>query len=686
MNDRKAKGPRSIALVGPYSGGKSSLLESILFVTGVIGRKGRPGEGAMVADSAPDARERQMSTELSVATAPYLDDSFTFLDCPGSIEFLQETMNALIGADAAVVVCEPDASKALVLSPILHYLGEKGIPHLIFVNKIDKASGPVRDLLPALQEVSAKPLVLRQIPIREGDAVTGYVDLASERAYVYRDNAASERIDLPASIAEREASARYEMLEKLADFDEQLMETLLEEKTPAPERIFADLADDLRQCLIVPVLLGSAITDHGVRRLLKALRHEVPAAAAAASRLGVPETGAGESIAQVLKTYHTAQSGKLSLARVWAGTVKDGAILNGERVGGLFRMKGAEAQKIAEAQAGEVVAFGRLEKTETGATLSSARDGVPPLPRAERLKPVFSLAVTSKNRNDEVKLSGALAKICEEDPSLHFEQNQATREFLLSGQGDIHLKVAFARLRHKFGLELEGHRPKIAYREAIRHGTKQHGRFKRQSGGHGQFGDVHLEIRPLPRGEGFRFENRIVGGVVPRQFIPAVEDGVVEYLQEGPLGFPVVDVSVALYDGSYHTVDSSELAFKTAARLAMSEGMPKCDPVLLEPIGRIEVMAPSEHTSKVNSLLTGRRGQILGFDAREGWPGWDCVSAYLPETELADLIVELRSLTQGVGTFVFTFDHLQELSGRLADEIVAKFGRGAHHERKVSNL
>jgi len=670
MSARKPSGPRTVALVGPYLSGKTTLLESLLFATGAVARRGTVSEKNTVGDSSLEARERQMTVEVNAATTTFMGDSFTFLDCPGSIEFFQETCNVLPGVDAAVVVCEAEPAKVLNLGPIMQLLDAQNIPHFLFVNKIDKASGQVRDLLEALQTVSSVPLVLRQVPIRTGDAVTGYVDLASERAYVYRDNAPAEVVELPSTMAERKASARYAMLEKLADFDDKLMEALLEEQEPSRDIVFADLAKDLQERLIVPVLLGAADTGHGVNRLLKALRHEVPAHAAAAGRIGVDPTAA-EPLAQVLKTYVTPHGGKLSLARIWSGTIKDGVVLNGERVAGLFRMKGAQTEKLPQAGAGEVVALGRLEAVHTGDTLVAAKEVAKPLPRAQKLPAVFGLAISTANRNDEVKLSAALSKLIDEDPSLTFEQTTDTHQFLLWGQGDIHLKVAFARLKNKYGLTVEGQRPKVAYKEAIKKSVTQHGRHKRQSGGHGQFGDVHLEIKPLPRGSGFAFENRIVGGVVPKNFIPAVEAGVKEYLQAGPMGFPVVDVAVALFDGSYHAVDSSEMAFKTAARIAMTEAMPKCDPVLLEPIYRVEVAVPSEYTSRVNGLLSGRRGQILGFDARAGWPGWDLVSAYLPQAEIHDLIVELRSITQGVGTFTFQYDHLQELTGRLADQVLA---------------
>jgi elongation factor G len=669
MSNGTAAGPRNVALVGPYLSGKTTLLESILFATGAINRKGSVSEGNTVGDSSPEARAREMGVELNVAGTTYLGDELTFLDCPGSIEFLQEAYNALLGVDAAVVVCEADATKAATLGPLLKFLEDQGIPRLIFVNKIDRATGRVQDLLAALQAVSTRPLVLRQVPIREAEQVTGYLDLASERAYLYRPDQASEIIELPDAMTDTKAEARYEMLEKLADFDDTLMEQLLEDVEPPNEEVFVQLTKDLREGHIVPVLLGAGEHLHGVKRLLKALRHEVPGPAAAVGRLGLE--GDGAPLAQVLKTYHTMHGGKLSVARVWRGAVKDGATLNGDRVAGVYRLMGLQTEKMAEAKAGVVVAFGRLEGARTGDTLSTGKPDLE-LPRAEILPPVYHLAVTAADRADEVKLSGAVAKVVEEDPSLSLEQNQDTQEMLLWGQGDIHLKIAFDRLKSKYGLDVVTRVPKVPYKEAIRKPITQRGRHKRQTGGHGQFGDVVLEIKPLPRGSGFQFDNKIVGGVVPKQYIPSVENGVKEYLTEGPLGFPVVDLSVTLIDGSFHAVDSSDMAFKTAGRIAMVEALPQCNPVLLEPIFLVEISVPSEATSKVNGVITGRRGQILGFDARAGWPGWDTVSAHMPQAEIHGLIVELRSLTLGVGTYTWKYDHLQELTGRQADLVLAE--------------
>ena len=388
------------------------------------------------------------------------------------------------------------------------------------------------------------------------------------------------------------------------------------------------------------------------------------------TRLGLDPTGS-DAICQVLKTYNLAQIGKLSLVKIFQGTLAEGVQLSGTRPSGLFDMMGQQTKKRPDASMGEVVALGRMDDITIGDTLSTGKEP-DPLPRATVLEPVYGLAIAAANRNDEVKLSGALSKLMEEDPSYVVEHNQDTHEMVLHGQGEIHLRVAMARLQNKSAVEVGTTRPKIPYKEAIQKSVQQHGRFKRQTGGHGQFGDVHIEVKPLPRGSGFQFEDKIVGGVIPKTYIPAVEAGVKEYLAKGPLGYPVVDLSVKLYDGSHHAVDSSEIAFKTAGRIAMNEALPKCSPVLLEPILSVQIFVPSDYTAKINQLISGRRGQILGFEGREGWLGWDVVSAQIPHSEMLDLIVELRSLTQGVGTYSSKFDHLQELTGRLADQVLAE--------------
>ncbi|HWA46400.1 MAG TPA: elongation factor G [Hypericibacter adhaerens] len=682
MGEKTTAAPRCAALVGPYLSGKTTLLESLLFVTGAVSRKGTIKEGNTVGDSAPEARARKMSVEIASATTEFLGESWCFLDCPGSVELAREAQQALMVADAAIVVCEPEPAKALTLAPLLKFLDDRKIPHLLFVNKMDIAPYRVAELMAALQAVSARPLVLRQVPIRTADKngvdqITGYVDLVSERAYQYKPGQPSDLMKMPETVLEREQTARRSLLESLADFDDALLEQLLEDAVPSKDSIYQQLTKDLAADLIVPVFLGAAERDHGVRRLLKTLRHEVPDVRETAKRLGIA-SDAGDTVAQVFKTYHQAHTGKLSLARVWSGKLQDGMTLSGHRVGSVSRMKGHELAKLAGAAAGEVVALGRMEEVAGGALLSASGKARTTTPWPAKPAPLFSLAIDTENRADEVKLTAALHKLVEEDEALSVDQNPDTHELVLWGQGEIHLQIAIDRLRLKYNLPVKSHRPQVNYKETIRKGTKQHSRFKRQSGGHGQFADIHVGISPLPRGKGFEFHDEIVGGAVPRQYIPSVEEGVREYLVRGPLGFPVVDLAVTLTDGQFHTVDSSDMAFKTAARMAMTEALPNCEPVLLEPIYAVTVTVPTEFTSRVHGLISGRRGQILGFDAKEGWSGWDEVSAHMPQSELHDLIIELRSLTLGVGTFAWKFDHLQELIGRIADKVVEQRVQPAH--------
>jgi elongation factor G len=671
MGSHIQMGPRSIALIGPYSSGKTTLMEAMLHVCGEVARKGNVDDGTTVGDSAKEARARNMSVEVNSAHFSFMGETFHVLDCPGSVEFLQESKNALIGVDAAVLVCEPDPDRAITLLPLLKVLEENQIPTFIFVNKIDRAKGTVHALFQSLEEVSHRDLVLRQIPIVRDGIITGYVDLASERAYVYKEGEPSQIIEMPPELAEQEGTSRFTMLETLADYDDDLMEELLEDINPEKEEIYGLLQEDLQKGFVLPVFMGSANSEHGIRRLLKALRHEVSDNGSTVTRMGLPETS-NNVIARVLKTYMSAQGGKMSLVRIWSGEISDGDVFQEGRISGIFSLQGSKSKKISKAVAGEIVALGRMDNLHTGDFLSE--DVKIGNGNIDRLEPVFDFSLQAQRREEDVKLSAALTKLTEEDPSLVAEHRQETQELVLKGQGEIHLKVALERLRNKYGLDVSSSVPRIAYREAIRKGTVHHARFKKQSGGHGQFGDVKIEIKPLARGDGFQFKDTIVGGSVPKQYIPAVEHGVKDYLGEGPLGFPVVDISVTLLDGQHHAVDSSENAFRSAARLAMSEGMPDCSPVLLEPICKVEIAMPTEFTSRVNGLVSSRRGQILGFDAREGWPGWEILNVMLPEREIRDMITELRSATQGVGTFKYEFDHLQELTGSLAEKIVDTHG------------
>ncbi len=669
MAEALAAGTRCAVLVGPYLSGKTTLLESLLFATGAIPRTGTVKDGNTVGDAAPESRARQMSAELSVGETEYLGDKWVFVDCPGSVELVQEAFNALLVADTAVIVCEPSPDKAMMLAPLFRFLDEHDIPHMVFINKMDVAYQPVSAVLEALQAASNRPLVLRQVPIKDGEDITGYVDLVSERAYQYKPGEASDLVSIPESISDEEQTARQQMLESLADFDDTLLEQLLEDVVPPSEEVYQQLTKDLRERLIVPVFLGAAEQDSGVRRLLKALRHEAPSPEETAVRRGI--TGDGEPVAQVFKTMHAAHSGKLSIVRVLRGTLSDGVTLNGKRIGGLFGLLGNQQKKKMQAVLGDVVALGRMDDVATGDVLTESGSPPPDIaPWPDVLEPVYAMAIAAENRADEVKLTGGLQRLNEEDSSVTYRQEDDTRQLVLLGQGEIHLRIALEKLKNRYNVAAVSARPRVPYKETIRKTVSQHARFKRQTGGHGMFGDVHVDIKPMPRGAGFEFANSIVGGAVPKQYIPAVEAGAKEFIAEGPLGFPVVDISVTLTDGQFHAVDSNEMSFKLAAREAMKEGLPKCNPVLLEPILKVDIDVPADFTNKVHGLISGRRGQILGFNPKEGWQGWDTVSAMMPQSEIHDLIIELRSLTQGVGTYHAAFDHLQELTGRLAEQVV----------------
>jgi elongation factor G len=660
--------------VGPFQSGKTTLLEAILARTGAIPRIGSVDAGTSHGDSSPEARKHKMGLSLTAVTTEFMGENYTFLDCPGSVEFAHDMRAALPAVDAAVVVCEADERKLPQLQLILRELEDLGIPRFLFLNKIDRASKRIRDVLDSLQPASRIPLVLRQIPIWNGELIAGYVDLALERAFVYREHKPSEVIALEGGDLDREKEARFSMLEKLADHDDALMEQLLEDVPPPRDAVFDDLARELREGVICPVLLGSALRENGVLRLLKALRHEAPDITETAARLGV--SSAKEAVGYVFKTQHLQHGGKLSLARVFAGHLGDGDnVLSsaGEaaRVSGISAVGGGHDSKRSQAGPGDVVALGKLDAIKTGDTFGNGKAAPSALVEINATPPVLALALAAADRKDDVKLGQSLQRLNEEDPSLTVIHDPQTHDIVLWGQGEMHLRVALERLHDRYGVSVKSHPPAIGYRETIRKPVTQRGRHKKQSGGHGQFGDVVLEVKPQPRGEGFTFTEKVVGGAVPRNYIGAVEEGAIDGLRAGPLGFPVVDVHVTLTDGSYHSVDSSDMAFRTAARIGIAEALPQCQPVLLEPIHSVEIVCPTDATAKVNAILSGRRGQILGFDTREGWPGWDVVRATMPESEIGDLIIELRSATAGAGSFTRTFDHMAEVTGRTADQIVA---------------
>mgnify|MGYP000740096385 CR=1 FL=1 len=632
---------RAVGLVGPNGSGKTSLFEALLAATGTLARAGSVEAGTSLGDASPEARARRQSTELSIADMTWLGDRFALVDTPGSVHFAHDAAHLLPALDLAILVVDPDPARAGLAQPVLKAIEAAGVPHLIFVNRIDQARGRIRDLIEALQPMSAAPLVARQLPIREGEAVTGFVDLALERAWRYRPGKPSEPIAMPEGLAEREHEARFHMLEALADHDDTLLEALVEGAEPDAARVFADLREELAANHIVPLLFGSATSGWGITRLLKAMRHETPAPAAAAARVHAPGG------AFVFKVSHAAAVGRLALARLF-GPLPAGAAA--------IALKGDETAKATVPGVGAIVG---LAKSDVAAPA--------PLPAG----PV-SLIVTPHDRKDDVRLSGALAKLVEEDVGLRLERDEESGHVALRGQSDEHLRLALDRLARRWGVAVDTAPPPTPYREAIRARAAHRARHKKQSGGHGQFADVAVEVWPLARGEGFIFESRVTGGAIPKQYFGACEAGARDALAEGPLGFPVVDVGVAITDGQAHSVDSSDLAFRTAARMAVAEALKAARPYLLEPVAKVSIDAPAAATARLTSGVAGRRGQILGFEPLDGWAGWDRVEAIIPLAEVGVLASDARAHSQGLARVTASFDHLAELGGKLAEDVVAR--------------
>jgi elongation factor G len=672
---RGSPGARSIALVGPFQSGKTTLLEAILARCGAIDRAGTVAAGNTVGDASPEARARAMSVEPNIAAASFLGQTFHFIDCPGSVEFQYDMRTILPGVDAAVVVCEADDRKLPALELVMRELEEADIPRFLFLNKIDTASRRVRETLASLQKASRTALLLRQIPIWKNGIAVGFIDLALERAFIYREHAPSEVVALPSDEAPREKEARFSMLEKLADYDDSLMESLLGDMEPPRDLVFDDLSRELRERHVVPVFIGAAQRGNGVTRLLKALRHEAPGIEATRVRNGV--AAEGPPIAQVLRSVHTGHGGKVSVVRVLRGAMTEGDVgvssAGAEsRIGGVLDIKGADHKRRGPVQAGDLAGFARLDSVPTGDAFMLGKQRPPLITSSAPPAPVHAVVIAAKDRKDDVRLTGALAKLTDEDPSLVVEHRADLGEMRLGGQGEMHIKVALDRLQNRFGIAVATSAPQVGCRETVRGAAQAHGRHKKQSGGHGQFGDVQIELRPLPRGDGVRFVDRIHGGTVPRQYIPSVEAGVREFCEKGPLGHPLVDIEVTLTDGAYHTVDSSDMAFRQAARIAMGEAVMQARSVLLEPILSVEIATPSDALSKATALVTSRRGQLLGYDARPGWQGWEIIKAHIPEAEMGGLIVELRSATAGAGSFTAEFDHLAETAAKPAESAAAR--------------
>jgi elongation factor G len=662
---------RTIAFVGPHHSGKTTLVEAVLASSGAIGRRGSITDGTTVTDYEPEDVTHLQSTTVGFAHTQADGIDITIADTPGFIDFFEETKAVLAGVDAAVVVVEADPSRVVQTQMIVDRLEQARMPHLFVINKMDRPGADWPGTLAALQSAYGRHVVAEQYPFGSAEHFFGYADLADRKAYRFTGDRETEDA-IPAGSDEAVDRARRELLEAMADFDDQLMEELLEGTEPPLDEIERDLCNECAHDHIVPVLVAAGLSGAGVPALVRAIEHWFPSPLEAphvdAEGRPITPDPAGPVIAQVVKTSIHPQSGKLSIVRVLSGTIKPDATLTNVskgdervRLGGLYRLQGKKQEPLSEAGPGSIVALARLETVATGETLTSNGHKVL-LPRIAFAEPVFAVAIKPKERIDEAKISQMLARIVDEDPALRLRRAPVTNELLLEGSGEQHVSIAVERLARKYRVEVETAPPTIPYQETITTATEVHARYKHQTGGHGQFGDVWLRFEPRERGSGFSFEEKIVGGVVPRQFIPAVEKGVREALAHGTSGYPVTDLHVTLYDGQYHEVDSSEQSFKTAAGMGVRDALPKCNPVVLEPIVHVTVTVPSAYTSTVIQQLTGKRGQILGMNPADR-AGFDTVEAYVPQVELSRYITELRTATQGLGTYSWRHERYDPVPG-----------------------
>ncbi len=638
---------KCIAILGPNGVGKSTLADRLCGLEG--GRL-----------SAPEP------FEIRMADMTFLGEPWTILDCPGSLEFLQQSMDALLVADIAVICVAPNPDQAVLSAPFIRLAEQAGVPHALFVNRIDETQSRARDIVEALQSYSRNPVVLRQIPMRDQGRIIGSVDLVSERAWKYRAGEPSELIEIPEDLMDRETEARGEFLENLSEYDDWLLEELVEDRVPANDSVYGICTRMLSENTAVPAFIGSAELGNGVFRLMKALRHEAPGVAA------LSERSANAALAASFLSRNRKHVGKTVYMRALQ-RVEGGAILGGAALGPISVLSGEKFSQTDAVAPGQF--FSAIKSDQLSAGRLYGAEETPAPAWYQPLTPLLSHAIAPVREKDDAKLSEAIAKIIGEDPSLYAGHDTETGAHVLSGQGALHLRRARETLSDVFGVETVEHALTPPLRETITRSVDVHYRHKKQSGGAGQFADVKIKVGPVARGEGFRFDQVIHGGSVPRNYIPAVETGAREATARGPLGFPVVDIAVTLHDGQYHAVDSSDMAFKIAGRGCVRQALEEAGPVLLEPIYEVIFTVPSVFTGSLNPMVSSRRGQVQGFDRLADAEGWDAFRALMPGTALEDLIADLRSITQGVGRFEAEFHHYQELYGRDAETMIESRAR-----------
>lgn len=675
---------RNVGLISHGGAGKTSLAEAMLFNSGVTKRLGRVDEGNTVLDFDVEEVNRKLTINASLAPCPWKGVKLNLIDTPGYFDFVGEVKAALRVADAAVVVAEAVAGVEVGTEMVWRYADEYGLPRLVFVNKMDRENADFTRVVGMLQASFGRSVIPVQVPIGKEASFRGVVDLIHQKAFTFEgDGRQVSETEVPADLAD-EVSAQWEaLIEAIAEQDDELLMRYLEGEEIPLEDVMAVLGRATAEGKLVPVLCGSALGNVGVQPLLDAIVDYLPSPADRGIVEGVnPQTGEGETrepspdqpfSALVFKTLADPYVGKLTLFRVFSGKIKSDAEFynaskeTSERYGQLLILKGKEQQPVEEGISGDILAVAKLNVTTTGDTLSDKSRPIVLSP-INFPRPVFSVAVAPKAKGDEEKISSGLTRLAEEDPTFTFERNVETKQLIISGMGEMHLDVITDRLKRKFGVDVLIETPKVPYRETIRSNVQTQYRHKKQSGGRGQFGEVFLELEPMERGQDFEFVDKIFGGAVPRQYIPAVEKGVREAMAEGVLaGYPVTDVRVILFDGKYHSVDSSEMAFKIASSQAFKKGFLEANPVLLEPIVKVEVYVPEEFMGDVMGDLNKRRGRILGMEAQGAT---QVIRALVPMAEMMKYAIDLRSMTQGRGTYTMDFSHYEEVPPQIGEQVI----------------
>lgn len=682
---------RNVAVIGHGGSGKTSLVEAMLFATGATKRLGKVEEGNTVTDYDPEEIKRKISINASLAPCEWDNHKINIMDTPGYFDFVGEVISALRVADGALVVVDAASGVEVGTEKVMAHADEDHLPCLAMVNRMDRENANFQKAYQGLRETFGNRVVPIHLPIGSAENFKGIVDLVKMRALLFEAGGKSHEEEIPSPLTAEAQEMREVLAEAVAANDDDLMMKYLEGEPLTQAEVERGLAKGVADGQVIPVLCGSAAKGLGILQLLDAIVATIPAPTTLPPARGINPKTREESSRNidpkeplsvfVFKTMADPYVGKLTLFKVYSGVLRsDSHVYNAtrdkeERLGQLFIPHGKEQEAVPEIVAGDIGAVAKLQETGTGNTLCDKEKPVV-FPNIDFPKPVLTMAVEPKTKGDEDKIGSGLARLSEEDPTFRVEKNTETGQTLISGLGELHLEIITSRLRKKFGVDVEIANPRIPFKETIRGTVKVEGKHKKQSGGRGQYGHVWLELSPLPPGGNFEFVDKIFGGSVPRQYIPAVEKGVRETMAEGVLaGYRVVDVRVTLYDGSYHSVDSSEMAFKIAASMAFKKGFMDAKPILLEPIMKIEITVPDTYMGDVMGDMNKKRGKILGMEPKGGL---QIIRALAPLSEMFRYAIDLRSMTQGRGSFSMEFDHYEEVPANVAQQIIA----AANSERK----